>query len=268
MKYNFFAKNPDNLLFEWNAAKEKDWPILRRNFVAAYLCTYMEQAPPKVGENFARQAEILWEEACELPPKDALNRLMGTLIQPLQFYLFYQTAPLENEIDKIKEYLANPEKEITTVKQRLINLFKIKCYFEETFDQEKNKINNNNEIKYLILRFHEQPIAFFTCELNYKSGYTYLRFINISPAFNRLGLGKIILNEMDKYFSESLGLELYARKDNLSAIAFYKSCAFRQFAAFDFDEPSYFDAPILHFPQDDATKELEEHVGFQRRAYP
>ncbi len=232
----------------------------------------MEQPPPNLGEYFADQAQILWDDACKLPPEDAFNRLMSSLIQPLQFYLFYENNLLgykdnflQNEINKLKEYLTNPEKDITTVKQHLIKLFKIKCYFEDTFDKEINKINNSDKINYLILRFHGHPIAFFTCELNYKSGYTYLRFINISPAFNRLGLATVLLNKVNRYFYDSLGLELYARKDNKAAQIFYKRCGFQKFKVFDFDEPSYSKKRILHFPNDDATEEPEDHVGFQRK---
>ena len=272
MRYNFFAKNLDNLQFEWNAVSEKEWPTIKRNFVAAYLCAYMEQAPPNLGEHFAKQAHLLWDDACKLPEEDAFNHLMSSLIKPLQFYLYYENNLLhyennclQNEINALKEYLANPQKEIASVKQQLINLFKIKCYFEEAFDKEKDRINNCDKINYLILRFHGQPIAFFTCELNYKSGYTYLRFINISPAFNRLGLSTIILNKVNQYFYDSLGLELYARKDNKAARAFYKSCGFQEFETFDFAEPSYPKERILHFPNDDTTEEPEEHIGFQRR---
>ncbi len=70
---------------------------------------------------------------------------------------------------------------------------------------------------------------------------------------------------MNKYFYDSLGLELYARKDNKAAKAFYTRCGFQEFETFDFDEPSYSKEPILHFPDDDATEEPADHIGFQRR---
>lgn len=266
MKYNFFSRNANNLYFEWNSATATDWLKIKRGFVDSYLFTYMNSDNPSLGAPIESFAQILWQEACISPRKQALELIMNSFIKPLQCYLFYEKNPLHNEINAIKEYLIDKEKDISAIQEYLIKLFKIRSYFEEIFEHEKNKIHQNNTtIEYLVLKFHEQPIAFFTCELNYKSGYTYLRFINIAPSFNRLGLAKIILAEVSKHYPESLGLELYARKDNLSALAFYNNCGFQKFEQFDFKEPAYPHEAGLHFPQNDATDEPAEHIGFQRR---
>lgn len=269
MRYSFFNQNRSNLQFEWNSAIPSDWPKLRRNFVGAYLCSYINHTLADIhfSREFHDEASNIWLEAYQLSNSNGFELLQNAVIKPLQFYLFFIQKPLEQESNLLRTHFNWPQKDISLVKDEMIKLMILRNYFEALFFVEKQKIGlSNKKIDYLILRYKEQPIAFFTCELNYKSSFLYLRFINISPAFHRLGLAKIILDEISQHYPEALGMELYVRKDNSSAVAFYKQCGFRQFESFDFNEPEFQDvlSRTLHFPKDDATDRVEDYLAFAK----
>lgn len=266
MRNKFFKRNNVSLRIEWNSAHPLDWPKLRRNFVGSYFAAYLapcNKEPEIFNSPLRETAEKIWNEAYE----QGFTTLLHEVIQPLQFYLLYQNKPLESEINELIEHFPQKMTDIHLTKEHLIKLIILKNYFETHFDEEKLKIaDDKKKINYLILRFNEQPIAFFTCEFNYKSGRIYLRFINISPTFHRLGLGQIILEEISKHYPEAIGLELYARKDNYSAIGFYKRCGFQKYRQFDFKEPFFKGLQVsgLHFPNDDGTDNVDEFIAFAK----
>lgn len=157
-------------------------------------------------------------------------------------------------------------------------------YFKHEFQAEKRKILSQDQqdpyrSHYLIARFHNQPIAFFVCQLNYKSGRTYLRWVTINPAFHHQGIGRAMLDEITKRFPQSKGLELYTRIANIKSKLFYEKCGFSQTNEFDFEEPSpdleqkpkgYFtnfihdwlDNRKLFPPLDEKISKPENFIGF------
>lgn len=158
-------------------------------------------------------------------------------------------------------------------------------HFKKDFDAEKEKISNQNNrdryrSHYLIARFHDQPIAFFVCQLNYKSGRIYLRWITMHPKFHKHGIGSAMLKEIANRFPKSKGLELYTRKINESAQLFYTKCGFSPISEFDFEEPlldsekqpGYFSRFVegwlnnekLFPPLDEKTSQPENFIGFAK----
>lgn len=121
-------------------------------------------------------------------------------------------------------------------------------YFAHEFEAERDKIleqHNTDKFKinYLIVRFHEQPIAFIVSQLNYKSGRVYIRWNTVSPAFHRNGIGKMMLDEVARFY-ENTGLELYTRHANVLACNFYKKNGLIPITKFNFKEPSESDSKV------------------------
>ena len=96
--------------------------------------------------------------------------------------------------------------------------------------------NCKYKINYLVVRFHEQPIAFVVTQLNFKSGRVYVRWNTVSPSFHRQGLGKIMLDAIAKYYKNS-GLELYTRASNTTACNFYDKSGLTVASKYNFAEP-------------------------------
>lgn len=266
MGYDFFARNARELKYEWNKAKASDWLFLKRGFVASYLEIYMSKDDAPISHTGQEYAQYLWEQAKQFPPEQAKAFLVEMLIKPLQFYLAHKDTLLRNELEEFNQYFAQQRSDIDATKKRFIHLYAVKSYFEHIFDQEQKQLNEGHSIEYLILRYHDHPIAFFTCELSY-TGYAYARYLSISPPFNRIGLGQALLTELSEHYPDSLGIDLYARQDNKGALAFYEKCGFTKFKKFDFHEP-FPDAKnqdVLHFPKSDAADKPEEYCGFRRK---
>lgn len=163
-------------------------------------------------------------------------------------------------------------------------IIKLKSHFGHLFDEEKRAIlaqeHNHQRIQYVIARLHDQPIAFFSCEVNQKSAKIYLRWVTLNPGFHQMGIGRAILNELGKHFPETCGMELYTRKINETSIAFYKKCGFEEVKEIEFDEPDLMkktDKPILSqyvsrwlkndaifAPLDEKVPNIERFVGFKK----
>lgn len=72
MKSNFFELKKFVFTFEWNAASKRDWEIIRRNFVAAYLFAYKdcELNELKFSSKLVEQATNNWDSAYKKSHKD------------------------------------------------------------------------------------------------------------------------------------------------------------------------------------------------------
>ena len=117
---------------------------------------------------------------------------------------------------------------------------KISDYFATEFDQEWKKIKSQQQdkrIHYLVVRYCDHPIGFISCELNPKSGRIYLRWVTVSPACQRQGIGEKMLNAVLKHFPDNLGLELYTRVANKGSQTFYKTQGCEPVTQINFLEP-------------------------------
>ena len=223
-----------DLYFEWNAARTEDWPILRRNFVAAYISAYMNRsfAELQYSDELKLHAETQWENSYS----KGYDSLMSQIIRPLQFYLGYEKRPLQDECDELQKHFSDKTHDITLIKEQIIKLMLLQRYFEKSFIEEKqNILSQEKKIEYLIARFHERPIGFFVSEVNFKSSHIYLRYVTLSPAFHRQGLGEKMLDEVVKHYPDATGLELYTRTANIGAQAFYKHYGFKAYSQFNFE---------------------------------
>lgn len=272
LSIKFFTNKQPELSFEWNAASQFDWPIIRRNFVAAYISSYKDRSfdELKYPNELKLQAEQIWDNAYG----QGFEIFSKQIIQPLQFYLYSQrfymaeeATPLTSESERMKHHFSHKDNDISAVRERIVKLLVLQKYFEHDFDEEKHKIDSKSKvIDYLIVRFHGRPIAFFVCELNHKSAKVYLRFVTIEPAFHRESLGEKILDHIVQRYPDATGLELYTRIANFPARAFYQHYGFQPFNHFLFGKPSISLEPKskLYFPDDDATSHPEAFIAFSK----
>lgn len=157
----------------------------------------------------------------------------------------------------------------------------LQLYFEHEFDNEFSRINNQLshqfKINYMILKFHGQPIAFIASQLNYKSGRVYIRWNTVSPGFQQLGLGRLMLDEVKKYYKNDK-IELYTRILNQGARNFYKRYGMFETSNFYFDEPNGVNDNISRYaknwlcdskfkesiypPVDEKVSQLSAFVGY------
>ncbi len=254
--------------FEWNAAKENDWPKIRKNFVAAYISSYCKRTVEELqfGSEVYQHAKDFFNKHAQNGYQD----LLENVIKPLTKYLSHEKNPLLEESNLIKEHFDDlfENENAAKARQYIIKLIMLQHYFEEDFDQEHKKIHSGSKkIDYLIVRFSDHPVAFFATELNYKSGHVYLRFVTVSPAFHNLGLGKNSLMQIAKHYPQATGMELYTRNANHAAKGFYNHEGFKA-SLFDFKEHDLLDSMRCHFPTDDSTSHPESFVGYCKLMKP
>ncbi len=230
-------------------------------YLSAYIaCSFEELQYPN---ELKQQAEAIWDRAYT----QGYESLIDQIIHSLKFYLnFGFNDPLKDETDQLEKHFLDKKYNITLVREKFIKLILLKRYFEADFSEEKHKIDSQAmKIDYLIARFHDKPIAFFVCKYNYKSAHVYLRFVTLSPAFHRLGLGEKILDEIVKNYPDATGMELYTRKANSGAQAFYKHDGFNESTEFEFDKPILsLDKNKLYFPEDDPTNNPSAFIAFSK----
>lgn len=133
---------------------------------------------------------------------------------------------------------------------------------QNSYQRERNKILTRSLsspycIQYLMVRFHEQPIGFFSCQLNYKTARVYMRWMIISPEFQKLKLGNIVLDMVNKHFPQNRGMELFTCEDNTSGLDFYHRLGFTQAG----------DSPIDEFNFEDPEHNLEVSLTRQPGYY-
>ena len=265
MRNRFFKYNTE-LQFSWNAAAITDWPRIQRNFVSAYLSSYQECRYEALmfDESLKKAAEQKWETAY----RQGYEKLLQDIIEPLEFYLGFnrKSGLFETERASLNHHFRG-NANVDELRDTLIKLTMLRSHFESEFLEEKHKIESKTKkIDYLMARFHDQPIAFFVCELNYKSAKIYLRFVTIEPAFHRLGLGEKMLDQIAHHYPQALGMELYTRKANIAAQSFYKHYGFLEFQQFDFWSPtiSLKKSEKLFFPEDDSTSQPNAFIAFSK----
>lgn len=269
-----FFRNHQGIKFEWNSASEMDWLRIRRNFIAAYIGAYQDKTLDELMFEDELKEKSEKELSNSLHSKEGLS--FADLVKSIEVYLIHEYLQVSTNSDPrplIKEYellsSSNSDlKTITQAKERITKLLMLKNYFENEFLQEKRKIDlGSKKIDYLIARFHDQPVGFFVCELNPKTARIYLRFVTVSPAFQGLGLGKEILNKIYKRYPEAIGMELYTRKANYSAIEFYTHCKFKSFENFYFEKMSFENLQQINFPEDDITNHPKAFVAFRQSRF-
>lgn len=279
MKNKFFTKNSPDLQFEWNAAKKSDWINLQRIFVATYIFAYKDHSLSQLmfEEKCIHEANKIWDSAYQR----GLEAITKEIIKPLQFYFQQEKTILLNykkisaeaqkklfktELDELEKHFVDKSQDITSVREYFSKLIMLQKYFENDFSQEKQKLDSGTKkLDYLVVRFHDIPIAFFVCELNPKSACIYLRWVTVEPSFQREGLGKIILDKISQRYPDAIGMELYTRKVNSSNV-FYKNCGFHEATNFEFGKPviTLKNAKGLYFPEDDATNSPNAFIAFHK----
>ncbi len=111
-----------------------------------------------------------------------------------------------------------------------------------------------------------------------------MRWVTMSPSFQRQGLGGMLFEEVRKHFPKNTGIELYTRKANHPAQSFYKKIGFSDTTSFDFSEPSlndpqkkqpgYFASYVRKWlaqdstccaPEDEAVSQTQDFIGFIKK---
>lgn len=270
-------RSRENMIFDWNNASNNEWPIIKRFFVAAYIDSYKKSNlyALALGDDVIEKSKNILDAAY-------LNQdLENKLIKSLQQYFIHEDLK-KGEKHNITE-LFNKAKNDQTSRELLIKFIALSIYFNQEFEEEKSKIiqfnhdeNKFNRIEYIIARYHNRPIGLIDCQLNYKTSKVDLRWVIVDPAFHGLGLGKMMLDKIAKRFIGTSGLELYTRRENLSAQGFYEHCGFTRNDTLNFVEPSKnlkisdfvlmcVRGKDLYLPASDATSHPDEHVGFSRK---
>lgn len=281
--------------FSWNDAQESDWYYIERNFIAAYVNAYKDTL---IYQNISHlaQAEEIWASAYTQATQGNFKVFDQAIFQPLAPLLshIYNTATPGKEAlatDRnilVSHFELQKNTDVTVIKENLIKLTALRLHFAELYKMEKDtliKQGNPPHIHYLIARYQDQPVAFFSCQLNYQSGRIYLRWVTMSPTFQRLGLGKRMLEELNRRFPENIGMELYTRVAN-SARDFYRKMGFIETNQYDFSEPSlsdplskqpgYFAKFVRKWlsaeadrtcfgPTDEAITETNDFIGYAKR---
>ncbi len=302
---NLFFSLQDHLKnkiqFEWNAAGVNDWPKIERLFIAAYVNAYKncEQEMLALPHPILKEVEEHWQSCYEKAAQQGSHILEQEFINPLVRYFSHvdkwqsteqkkptKNNPFQEEIDKLAQHFKDKTIDISKIKKDLIKLSALVHSFKHEFAEEKPKFLNINKqnpygVHYLVARFDDEPVAFFACQLNNKTGRLYFRWVTMSPAFHRQGLGKVMLDEVTKQFPQSKGMELYTRIVNFPVIKFYESSGFKPIKEFDYSEPTeippslpkgYFTSymkkwledKVLLGPLDDNASNVENFVGFRK----
>lgn len=187
-------------------------------------------------------------------------------IKKLQSY-FSSFMGNDEVIKKLpKNSVSIDKSEILKEGMEIVKLLAIKMTFEMDFISERNKILQQemrrtsfirtDKIEYLIARAEDSVVGFMICQSNYKTAKVYLRWVTVDPNFHRIGLGKLMIDTIEKNFPEARGLELYTRTANNSAREFYKKIGFIETSAISSKpifqkENKYFICP----PDDDLPDE-------------
>jgi len=243
----------------WNDAKDSEWSKIEDNFVAAYLSSYKDSERDKLGlpDSKIQEAETLFLSAY----LDARKRNVSV----------FDASP---ELKKLEQYFCSvskerpsclPEKtpiveqvftndEILKSGQEIVKLLAISLSFREDFEGEKFKIHSQtnkinwlyqNKIQYVLARLEDSVVGFVVCQFNPKTARAYLRWVTLAPNFHGRGLGKFMLEAVEKHFQEAIGIELYTRTENQAARGFYGKVGFQETLRIE-------SKPVFH-------KELNQH---------
>jgi ribosomal protein S18 acetylase RimI-like enzyme len=148
----------------------------------------------------------------------------------------------------------------------------LQLYFEHEYENEFSRIRDQNlhdnfRINYLTIKLHDQPIAFIVSQLNYKTGRIYIRWNIVAPGFQNSGLGKLMMDEVRKYYQVDK-IELYTRTLNKGSRLFYQHYGMTETDQFCFDEPMQSGEKLN-------GKEIASHVrrwlcdqDFKQKIYP
>ena len=219
-------KLTDNITFTWNDADQRDWQIIQKLFVDAYISSYENAYIDELGLNHQH---------------------------------------IEHASMVINKHGKNPE-EIA----KLIKLKALKLSFTEDFENEKVQIltqdqSNQYKIQYIIARTaFGYPIAFVACQLNYKTGHVYLRWVTVNPKVHGFGLGRMLLNNIRKRY-DTLSLELYTRRANTQARGFYEHCGFSEIQL-GLEEPV--DSVLQHIGETKPTTALLLYFLCNKQLFP
>lgn len=297
---SYFDLHREDFQLTWNDANQKDWDIIKKFFIAAYLnayrnCSIKDDGGIALNPSYISKAEHIIEETCNTAKGKGIEIIDQNIFIPLSAYLNHIEKPLETERAAVVNKIVAKEtaKEIAEAHhaaiQRLIKYIALMLYFESMFNEEKEKIIHQHgkksqyDIQYIIARYHEQPIGFISCNLNYKTSNVYLRWVNISPKFHRLHLGTKMLKAIEKHYNTS-GLEVYTREHNEGAKKFYAQYGFIAAKQFWFEEPiksdeneklrgtdikpyveKWLEGGYIFPPLEDSTSRPDLNVGFIRK---
>lgn len=273
----FFAVTQPALTLEWNSDRschnKTFWDEIKRLFIAANIMAYCLLDDVKTAgiDNDMENAAInKWRTS---------KHCMETEILPsLKRYFARDSMPTDIEAClTLKRSPSDPEFERVIVK-----LIMLEMYFSHVFDYEqeiirKHAANDSCKVHYLTAYYHEHPIAFTICQLNYKTAHIYVRWAVIAPGFQRAGLGEKLFQAVERHFPDAKGIDLYARDVNDGALRFYdKNHFIKPLLPIHFDEPTHrheipdfirtcvkSPAEKFHLPADDAA-DPDHCVGYMR----
>lgn len=165
-------------------------------------------------------------------PKFWTSRIIGAFKTSCVSDLSFEfDCPLESDLIKIqrifytafrKAYLKHDAEEMAlpleTTKEE---------FLKKTFEAEINAIREE-QVHCVIAKINEQPVAAATFKLNVHTGNLYLSVLAVSPYIQSKGIGKQLLDMLEKRFNGLNGFDLYTRKFNQSAIGFYQRQHFQE----------------------------------------
>ncbi|MES2615224.1 MAG: GNAT family N-acetyltransferase [Bdellovibrionota bacterium] len=154
------------------------------------------------------------------------------------------------------KHFENKTHDISLVRSYVTKIMMLRDAKEEDFQELKKSLDDVSSQKdYLVVRYHDRPVAFFVSQVNYKSGFVYLNWVTVSPGFQQEGLGKLVMEQLHKRYPEAAGIEVYSFGKNVGAVEFYKHCGFKIFDDFHFEKPilTLETTSALYFPSTDMT---------------
>ncbi len=119
------------LTYEWNAASERDWYYIERNFIAAYFNAYKDSdlAQLSIPQSILHEAEEIWSSAYSQACLGNTKLLQHNIFNPLAPLLSHvnstlipEKAALSDQIEALNAHFPEKKTDITAIKQYLIKL--------------------------------------------------------------------------------------------------------------------------------------------------
>lgn len=277
MKF-FLSPSCPPLTITWNDASPTEWYAIRKFFIGAYVNAYAylykdgikDHDPLELDQKWKCRAQRFLFESVSKARVGGIPVLLDEIFKPLQY--FY-TLDFQTEIDTLSDYVTRNLTGETPTLIYLQHLLALIYFFEDCYQCEKTAIEEQTlkrpySIQYIIARLHDRPIGFISCNQNYKSGHVYLRWVNLANGFQGKGLGRRMLEEITKHFSETIGIELYTRCSNKGAMRFYSSCGLQPVnnISGSLRAKDWLMRPGLYPPDDDLiSAHHETYIGFHGR---
>lgn len=235
-----FMLNRMMISIRWDDATPYDWKRIERMFIACFMNAYVNKPFSEVAIDSVHVAEAERTIATSTTKSEYQK-----ILKRLHFYALSEAETtdkkhvadrslpktlLHRALLEMTNIFENPESSadiLATQKQKLTQLFAMYLAFKHYFENEQaqifsSKTDHPQKIHYVLARGpDESPLAFISTECNPKSARAYLRWVMVSPVAQNVGLGSYLLHVILNHYHDCRGVELYTRRINEKAIAFY-----------------------------------------------